>query len=197
MDGPTLSAVSVLTGSLVGGLTALGGSWLRQWAQAKAQEEAEDRTAREALYKDFIIEGSRLYGDALEHDEPKMSDLVGLYALISRMRVRSSPNVIRNADTVARNIVDTYLCPNKTFRDLHNMLESGPIDPLRGFSEACREELRPHGSHSRKTLRTSAAPAGAAGSGSTTAGREPVMANAKRSGSRSGAPLRSEVEVSG
>ncbi len=36
MDGPTLSALSELTGSLVGGLTALGGSWPRQWAQNRA-----------------------------------------------------------------------------------------------------------------------------------------------------------------
>jgi hypothetical protein len=55
MDGTTISA---LAGSLLGGLTALGRSWLRQWAQARAQEEAEDRSAREALYRDFIYENS-------------------------------------------------------------------------------------------------------------------------------------------
>ncbi len=143
MDGPSISAMAALTGSLVGGLTALGGSWLRQVAQARAQEEAEDRTVREALYKDFIIEASRLYGDALMHDKAEVSELIGLYAMISRMRVRSSPAVIAHAERVAHDIIETYMGPNRTFRDLHHMLETEPIDPLREFSDVCREELRP------------------------------------------------------
>jgi hypothetical protein len=143
MDGPSISAVAALAGSLVGGLTALGGSWLRQWAQARAQEEAEDRSAREALYRDFIVEASRLYGDALMHDKAEVSELIGLYAMLSRMRVRSSAGIIDHAAKVARNIVDTYLGPNRTFRDVQQMLDSERIDPLREFSDACREELRP------------------------------------------------------
>lgn len=99
---------------------------------------------REALYKDFIVEASRLYVDAMAHDKAEISELLGLYAMVSRMRVRSSPQIIERAENVARNIVDAYLGPNRTLRDLHQMLETEPIDPLREFSEACREELRPH-----------------------------------------------------
>ncbi len=139
-----ISAVAALAGSLIGGLTALGGSWLNQRVQARAQEEAEDRRMREALYKDFIVEASRLYIDAMTHDKVEISELIGLYAIVSRMRVCSSPQIIERAENVARNIVDAYLGPNRTFRDLHQMLETEPIDPLREFSEACREELRPH-----------------------------------------------------
>ena len=58
MDGATISALAVLAGSVVGGLTALGTSWLPQQAQARAGENAEDRTAREALYR--FVEASRL-----------------------------------------------------------------------------------------------------------------------------------------
>ena len=144
MDGLSISALAALSGSLIGGLTALGGSWLRQVAEARLQEEAEDRTTREALYRDFIVEASRLYGDALMHDKAEVSELIGLYAMISRMRVRSSPRVIRHAEKVALNIVNTYLGPNRTFRDLHQMLERERIDPLGEFSAACREELRVH-----------------------------------------------------
>ena len=39
-------------------------------------------------------------------------------------------------------IVNTYLAPNKTFPELRDMVNSGTIDPLRDFSEACREELQ-------------------------------------------------------
>ncbi len=142
MDGATISALAALAGSVVGGLTALATSWLTQQTQARAQENAQDRTAREALYSDFIVEASRLYGDAWVNDKPEMSSLIGLYAMVSRMRVRSSPRVIENAEKVARTIVERYFSPNRTLRELHDMLESEPMDPLRGFSEACRDELR-------------------------------------------------------
>ena len=143
MDGQTIVALAALTGSVVGGVTALATSWLTQQAQARARENAEDRTAREALYSDFIVEASRLFGDALVNDKPEMSNLIGLFAMVSRMRVRSSSRVIENAEKVARTIVETYFTPNRTLRELHDMLDSEPMDPLRGFSEACRDELRP------------------------------------------------------
>ncbi len=72
-----------------------------------------------------------------------MSKLIGLFAMVSRMRVRSSPRIAENAEKVARTIVETYFSPNKTLRELHDMMGSESMDPLRGFSEACREELRP------------------------------------------------------
>ena len=143
MDGPTITALAALSGSIIGGLTALGTSWLTQQAQARAQEKAEDRTTREVLYRDFIVEASRLFGDALVNDKPEISKLIGLYAMVSRMRVRSSPRIVENAERVARIIADTYFAPNKSLRELHDMLDSERMDHLRGFSEACREELRP------------------------------------------------------
>jgi len=142
MDGATISALAALSGSVVGGLTALGTSWLTQQAQARVQENARDRTAREELYRDFIVEASRLIGDAWVNDKPEMSKLIGLYAMVSRMRVRSSSRVIENAERVARTIVETYFTPNRTLREVYDMMESERMDPLRGFSEACRDELR-------------------------------------------------------
>lgn len=142
MDGAPISALAALAGSVIGGLTALATSWLTQQAQARAQENARDLTAREALYSDFIVEASRLIGDAWVNDKPEMSKLIGLYAMVSRMRVRSSPRVIDNAEKVARTIVETYFTPNRTLREVYDMLNSERMDPLRGFSEACRDELR-------------------------------------------------------
>jgi hypothetical protein len=79
----------------------------------------------------------------LVNDKPELSKLVGLYAMVSRMRVRSSLRIVENAEKVARIIADTYFAPNKSLHELHDMLDSERMDPLRGFSEACREELRP------------------------------------------------------
>lgn len=56
------------------------------------------------------------------------------------MRILSSAEVVDSADQILKRIVDTYLEPNKTFPELRAMVNSGVIDPLRNFSEACREE---------------------------------------------------------
>jgi hypothetical protein len=79
------------------------------------------------------------------HETSDVSQLVRLYAMISRMRVLSSTTTVGNADKVARMIVNTYLVPNKTFPELRDMVNSGAIDPLRDFSEASREDLQRFG----------------------------------------------------
>ena len=146
MDAAYLSALAALAGSMTGGLTSIVASWLTQHAQFRAQQRVDDITRREGLYKDFIEEASKLYTDAYEHDEAEVSKLVNLYAVISRMRVLSSPTIIENADRVARVIIETYLAPNKTFRDVREILDDDAMNPLREFSNACREELRRRGS---------------------------------------------------
>jgi hypothetical protein len=57
------------------------------------------------------------------------------------MRVVSNPGIAERADKVVRIIVDTYFLPNKTLPELRAMMESGALDFLRDFSEACHEEL--------------------------------------------------------
>jgi len=41
-----------------------------------------------------------------------------------------------------KKIGDNYLEPNKKFPELRQMSDSGLIDLLRDFSEACREEFQ-------------------------------------------------------
>jgi hypothetical protein len=61
------------------------------------------------------------------------------------MRVLSSPAIVESADRVVRVIIETYRGPNKTFSDVVEVLDNEGMDPLRGFSNACREELRKYG----------------------------------------------------
>ena len=68
--------------------------------------------------------------------------VVGGLTLISRMRILSSPNVIDEADKVAQLIVDSYLKPKKTLSELRDMVHERSLDPLRDFSEYCREVLQ-------------------------------------------------------
>ena len=72
----------------------------------------------------------------------EITQLVDLYALVSMMRVISSTQIVESANHVVRLIADSYLSPNKTLRELHQMVDSDSIDALRAFSEACRAELQ-------------------------------------------------------
>ena len=147
MDAAYFSGLAALAGSVIGGLTSLGTSWLTQHSQLGAQRFARNLERRETLYKDFINEASRLYADAFEHDQTELSNLVKLFAMVNQMRVVSSPRIVEDADRVARLIIETYVAPNKTFGDLESTLESHMIDPLLRFSEACREELHQIGAY--------------------------------------------------
>jgi hypothetical protein len=58
------------------------------------------------------------------------------------MRVISSTPIFESANHLVRLIANSYLSPNKSLQELHQMVDSGSIDALRDFSEACRAELQ-------------------------------------------------------
>jgi len=143
MDIAYLSALAALAGTVVGGLTSGITTLLSQRAQARAGQLAHDKSLREDLYRDFIVAASKAYTDAIMSNEPQLEELVALYAMISRMRVRSSPRTVACAEKIMRVTMDTYFAPNKTIREVAELMETGAgIDPLKDFSEAAREELR-------------------------------------------------------
>ena len=142
MNPAYLPALAALAGSATGGLTSLASTWLSLHRQSRATRLSRDRARRQKLYGSFIDEASKLYADALVHDEAEISALVSVYALINRMRVLSSPAVVEKAEAVVRMIVDTYSAPNKTFLELRKLMDSHAIDPLRSFSDECRSELQ-------------------------------------------------------
>jgi hypothetical protein len=142
MNPAYLPALAALAGSAIGGLTSLASAWLTQQHQDRIKRFSQDKTGRQKLYRQFIEEASKLYADALVHEQAEVSALVSVYALISRMRFLSSSAVVEKAEAVIRMILDTYFAPNKTFPELRKLVDSHAVDPLRAFSEECREELR-------------------------------------------------------
>src|SRR4051812_30782066 len=142
MNPTYLPALAALAGSAVGGLTSLGSAWLTQHRQDRARRLSQDKARRQKLYKQFIDEASKLYADALVHNETEVSALVSVYALVSKMRVVSSSAVVEKAEAVVRMVIVTYFTPNKTFPELRTLMNSHAIDPLRAFSDECRDELQ-------------------------------------------------------
>ena len=141
MDPSYVPALAALGGAALGGFTSFATSWTTLHVQMKADGAASSKARRQKLYKEFISEASRVYGDALIHNELQFAGLIGLYSLISRMRILSSVKVIENAVTVTQTISDVYQQPNKTPEELEEMIHNGRVDLLFGFSEACREEF--------------------------------------------------------
>lgn len=135
-----IPAVAAFSGSATGALATILSGWVTQRRKARTLLTSRTISKREELYKNFIEEASRLYADALVKDKSEISELVDLYALIGRMKILSSDKVIEAAEKVGRVILETYLSPNRTFVDLPHLLNE--MDPLRGFSAACRRELQ-------------------------------------------------------
>jgi len=145
MDAAYISALAALAGTAIGGLTSFATSWTTQQAQARAQRLAAERDSRAALFGRFLDEAAKLYAEALQNRRDDITGMIGIYALTNRIRLMSSPQVVEAADTVCRIIVDTYLAPNMTLEDMRANWIDRHIDPLRDFSEACRQELQTFG----------------------------------------------------
>ena len=95
------------------------------------------------LYKDFIVAASKAYAEALVVNDPKIEELIALYAMISRMRAMSSSNIVACAERVLLETTGAYFEPNRTVPELRELIKSGTgVDPLKDFAEAVREERR-------------------------------------------------------
>jgi hypothetical protein len=125
----------------VGGLMSFSTNWVTQQAQIREKHREAERTKREELFNDFIVEASRLYVDALSHEKDDIADLVQLYALVARMRVLASLAVVTAAEQVMDTIIATYLAPNLSLHEIRSLAQDGKMNFLLEFGEACRAEL--------------------------------------------------------
>lgn len=141
MDPAYISAIAALAGSVIGGLTSLGASWLSQNVQMRAQNLVSEKERRQRLYNAFIEEVARLYGEALTTEQAEVAKLVGVYAMVGQMRIFATPPVVVAAEQAVGRIVDTYFSPNKTLLDLRGTMSNDRMDLLYDFSKACREDL--------------------------------------------------------
>jgi hypothetical protein len=141
IDSGYITGLAALGGAALGGLTSFATSWTTLRTQMKAQRSASSKSKRQKLYKAFIDDAAKIYGDALIHDKLEITGLIDLHALVSRMRIVSSGPVIETAVNVVKVITETYSQPNKSPEEIEAMISNGNVDILRSFSEACRNEF--------------------------------------------------------
>jgi hypothetical protein len=140
MSPEATTAVAAIFGSLVGALGSSISTWIIQKHQDRRDLLGRKIFHREQLYSDFISEGARSLLDALGHNMSDPKNLVPGYALLSRIRLSSSLEVLSAAEKVVKEILETYAKPNLTPEQVQSRATNGD-DPLRNFSEICRAEL--------------------------------------------------------
>jgi len=141
MDSTVVTALAAALGSLVGATASIGTTWIsqrRQSIRASAEWKLRDH---ESLYKEFIMEASRLFGDAMVKSLERPDQLVGLYGILSRIRLISGDEVLSKAVGCCHRIVELYRRPNMTADQIRAAFEANEFDPLKEFSAACRMEL--------------------------------------------------------
>jgi hypothetical protein len=136
----TISALAALFGSLIGALASSVSTWITQKHQDQRDLVAKRVFHREQLYSDFISESARALVDAMEHDFKDVNKLVPIYAVLGRIRVSSSGDVLASAERVVDQIIATYAQPNLTPEEIRS-LAAKRQDPIRDFSTICRCEL--------------------------------------------------------
>ena len=134
---PTLSAFG---GSLIGALSSTLSAWIGQRQRERRELVANEVSQLEQLYSDFINESARLLVDAVQHSLKDPSTLVPIYALISRIRLRSSTEVIESGERLIETILKVYIEPNLTPEEIQSAANKHN-DHLQEFSNVCRAEL--------------------------------------------------------
>ncbi|HKM61839.1 MAG TPA: hypothetical protein VJY39_05050 [Acidisphaera sp.] len=141
MDPAYLTGLAALAGATIGGLTSFATSWTTQRTQLRHAHREAEKAKLETLYSEFIAEAARLYGDALTNQTEEITSLVQLYAMVGRMRLVSDRAVVVAAVRVEDTIIETYLGPNRTLRELMAFAHEGGMNFLTEFSEASRRDL--------------------------------------------------------
>ena len=137
----TISALAAIFGSLAGALASSVSTWITQRHQDQRDLLAKRIFHREQLYSDFISESARAFADAVQHNFQDLNKLVPTYAVLSRIRVSSSADVLASAERVVDQIISTYSEPNLTPEEIQSRAAAKSDDPLRDFSTICRCEL--------------------------------------------------------
>ena len=122
MIAPALAAIA---GSLVGALGSASATWITARHQDRRDLLGKQVARREALYSDFIGESARLLVDAMEHNASDLQKLLPIYALLSRIRLRSSGHVLQKAEQVINTIMSTYPQPNLTVEQIQSQAMTG------------------------------------------------------------------------
>lgn len=141
MDTAALSTMSGVLGSFVGGSLTAATAWISHKSATRRELIREETHKREILYGEFIGECAKLLLDAYSRSLDQPQTLLPAYALVNRIRLIASHEVLRETESLVRHITEQYFDNNRSIEELRSMVHSGYPDPLQPFGEAARKEI--------------------------------------------------------
>ena len=141
MEMPWLPALSGMVGTIVGASATVVIAWLTQRSHHRRELARERLQKNEAVYGEFIDQCARLMVDAVQHQLEKPDTMLPVYALINRIRLCASDQVLAAAEFLLGRLTDQYYAPNLSVDQVRELAHSLDADPLRTFGEAARGEL--------------------------------------------------------
>jgi hypothetical protein len=142
MDISMIGGLAGVVGSLAGSTATIAIAWITQKTHSRRELIRMEIRKHETLYGEFIAECGKLLMDALTHTLDQPETLLPAYALLNRIRLIASAEVLAEAERLLRRIADQYFASNLTAEDVSRIAHSEDADPLKIFGEACRRELK-------------------------------------------------------
>ena len=140
MESALITGMAAVFGSLAGASASIATTWITQRNQAIRERTRAELRRRETLYGEFINEAARLTADAFDHSLERPETIASVYALMGRIRLVGSIEVVKAAEECCQFIVDLYARPNLTVDQIYEWLRT-PKHPLQDFAVASRHEL--------------------------------------------------------
>src|ERR1035438_6126915 len=142
VEGPVIVALAALGGSLVGACASIAATFMGQRLQARWARLRVEMEEREKLYGLFVEEAVHLFVDSIQRSAIDPGKVMRLYSKVARIRLTSSERVLRAAEQVGKRLLEAYERPPENPAEVLARYADGEenIDPLREFTEACREE---------------------------------------------------------
>lgn len=142
MELPWLTTVSGMLGSVVGVSATIAVAWVNQKSHNQRELLREEIRTREKLYGEFVGECARLLVDSFQHTLERPETMLPAYALLNRIRLCASHQVLAAAELLLVQITDHYFSGSRSMQELRQLAHSAHGDPLREFGEACRVEFK-------------------------------------------------------
>jgi hypothetical protein len=134
-----LSPVLIACAAFLGGLACAGAIYFMQWRQLQAKRVMRELCRCEDVYSRFIEQASEIWLDVFEMPRDP-GKLIGLSALVGRIRLASTQPVLEAAEGVMDFLLETCQRPPEYVRDLIGHAPREFMAPLTVFTAACRVE---------------------------------------------------------
>jgi hypothetical protein len=139
MDSTLTSVLAALSGSVIGASTPVLSNFVLQRSVAQRELTNREIAQREELYSEFIRQGTGCYAKALSQS---LENIDEMYALVNRIRLFASRNVLEAAEAFVKKLVAKYGEKNMTIEQIKSVALEQHADPLNDFALKCRSELR-------------------------------------------------------